>query len=252
MAENSKIGWTDHTQNFWQGCHKVSPECKHCYIDGILRRQGREPFAGPIRTTSTWGDPYRWEREAIATNRRLRIFTCSMSDFFHPGADGWRNEAWDTIRACHHLDWLVLTKRPELITERLPADWAEGYPNVWLGVTCGVRASLKRVEMLQDIPASFRFVSAEPMLERIDFGPYLDGSIHWIITGCESAGVSKRRPMDIDWVRDIDRQCQKAMVAHFFKQRYEGTRLVYDGVLDGESRQAWPQTTTFSDSPWST
>lgn len=240
MAENSKIGWTDHTMNFWWGCHKVSTECTHCYIDGIMRRAGREPFHGPMRTVH-WEKPFRWDRRAAEGGRRLRIFTCSMSDFFHPGADPWRGEAWDIIRGCSNLDWLVLTKRPELIPERLPADWGDGYPNVWLGVTCGVRASLERLEILKTIPAVVRFVSAEPLLEGVDFRPHLDGSIHWIITGCEQAGAGRRRPMDLGWVRDIDGQCREAGVAHFFKQRYEGTRIAHDGMLDGVVRQSWPR-----------
>ena len=41
MAEISGIGWTDHTQHFWQGCNKVSAECTHCYIDGLMRLAGR-------------------------------------------------------------------------------------------------------------------------------------------------------------------------------------------------------------------
>jgi protein gp37 len=240
MAENSSIGWTDHTMNFWWGCNKVSPECTHCYIDGIMRRAGRVPFGGPMRTVD-WSHPPKWQKHAAKTGKRLRIFTCSMSDFFHPGADEWRAEAWEIIRGCPDLDWLILTKRPELIAERLPPDWGDGYSNVWLGITCGVRASLTRLKIIKKIPAVVRFVSAEPLLESIDFRPHLDGSIHWIITGCEQAGVGKRRPMDLAWVRDIDRQCRDAGVAHFFKQRYDGTRIVSDGLLDGVVRQSWPK-----------
>lgn len=209
MTENSGIGWTDHTQNFWWGCNKFSDECKHCYIDGIMRRAGRVPFGGPMRT-NTWSDPHRWERQAKRQERRFRVFTCSMSDFFHPGADEWRPEAWDVIRECPSLDWLVLTKRPELIMDRLPPDWGTGYSNVWLGVTCGIASSLGRLDILKSIPAKIRWVSAEPLLGPIDFRPYLDGSIQWVITGCEQAGVEKRREMITDWVRDIDQQCRDA------------------------------------------
>lgn len=239
MAENSKVGWTTHTFNPWWGCNKVSAECKHCYIGPIMRLAGKEPFRGPMRTKD-WTEPHKWNRQAAKAGERPRVFTCSMSDFFHQAADKWRAEAWDVIRSCPNLDWLILTKRPELIRKRLPRDWDDGYPNVWLGVTCGARKSLHRITKLKKIPAVIRFISAEPLLERIDFRPHLDGSIHWVITGCEQAGKDKRRPMDIDWVRDVDRQCRDANVAHFFKQRYEGTRIVFDGLLDGEVRQEWP------------
>jgi protein gp37 len=240
MAENSGIGWTTNTFNPWQGCNKVSGECTHCYINALMRWQGKEPFNGPIRTKD-WSKPLRWNRKAALTGERPRIFTCSMSDFFHPGADQWRDEAWDIIRATENLDWLILTKRPELIPDRLPSDWGDGYGNVWLGVTCGVQSSLHRIPLIQKIPAKVRFISAEPLLEQIDFTPYLDGSIDWIITGCEKAAKNKRRPMNLDWVRDIDLQCRNADVAHFFKQRYDGTQIVTDGLLDGFVRHSWPK-----------
>jgi protein gp37 len=60
----------------------------------------------------------------------VKVFTCSISDFFHAKADQWRPHAWQIIRACDHLVWLILTKRPERIAKGLPADWGDGYPNV--------------------------------------------------------------------------------------------------------------------------
>src|SRR6266851_4547057 len=99
MATNSKIAWTHHTMNFWWGCNQVSEECRHCYIGPIMKRGGYEPFNGPMRT-KTWADPERWDRAAFRGGERLRVFTCSMSDFFHPGADAWRAEAWEIIKKC--------------------------------------------------------------------------------------------------------------------------------------------------------
>jgi len=63
---------------------------------------------------------------AAAAGERFRVFTCSMSDFFHPGADAWREGAWNVIRDCTNLDWRILTKRPELIQDRLPSDRGDG------------------------------------------------------------------------------------------------------------------------------
>lgn len=240
MAEHSGIGWTDHTHNFWWGCHKVSEECKHCYISAIMRRGGFEPFRGPMRTKN-WSNPSRWNRRAEEMGVRARVFTCSMSDFFHPGADEWREEAWRIIGDCDWLDWLILTKRPEGILDRLPEDWGTGYPNVWLGVTAGCRSSLERVETLISIPSAVRFLSAEPLLESLDLRPYLN-HVHWVITGCERAKKSVRRVMALDWVRDIDEQCRAFGVPHFFKQYYRNDSGVpcEDGCLDGAVRQAFP------------
>jgi protein gp37 len=242
MAENSNIGWTDHTHNFWWGCKKVSDECTFCYIAPIMKRAGYEPFKGPMRTKN-WDNPLRWNRAADKARRRPRVFTCSMSDFFHEGADQWRGDAWKLISECEHLDWLVLTKRAERILDCLPGDWGEGYPNVWLGVTAGCQDSLDRVEILRSIPATIRFISAEPLLERLDLRPYLS-SVDWVITGCERAAKGRRRIMDIDWVRDIDDQCRTAGVAHFFKQYYLDDSGVphEDGMLDNKKLQEWPMT----------
>ena len=153
MAKNSKIGWTHHTMNFWWGCNKVSAECMFCYIAAIMLRAGHQPFNGPMKTKN-WTNPERWNRSAREAGERHRVFTCSMSDFFHPGADEWRAEAWEVIKKCTSLDWLILTKRPELAIDRLPTDWGKGYPNVWMGVTCGCTSSLYRLEHLRAIPGA--------------------------------------------------------------------------------------------------
>lgn len=241
MAKNSKIGWTNHTQNFWWGCNKVSAECKHCYIGPIMKRAGHEPFQGPMRTKD-WSEPFKLNRAAAKAGERQRVFTCSMSDFFHEGADAWRAEAWEVIKACQNLDWLILTKRPERVRTRLPADWGEGYPNVWLGVTCGCSASLDRLPILRDLPAAVKFVSAEPLLERMNFRPHLDW-IDWIITGCEQAKQGNRAVMDLDWVRDIDRQCSAAGKLHFFKQAYVNEKGIpcEKPLLDGKVVQRVPR-----------
>ena len=111
MGEKTGIGWCDHTFNFWYGCHKVSTECKYCYINSVIKRMGKEPFNGPIRSKD-WEKPFTWDRKARKAGVQRRVFTCSLSDFFHDGADDWRSEAWDVIRSTKNLDWLVLPNDP--------------------------------------------------------------------------------------------------------------------------------------------
>jgi protein gp37 len=100
--------------------------------------------------------------------------------------------------------------------------------------------------ILEQIPAKIKFVSAEPLLDRLDFRPYL-GWLDWVITGCEQASKEKRRPMDLDWVRDISEQCEEYDVAHYFKQYYgvaDGEEFgvpITDGILDGVHRQECPE-----------
>lgn len=217
MAENSRIGWTHHTMNFWWGCHKVSPECANCYIGPIMKRGGREPFAGPMRTSNAlWRNPGKWNRHAERLGERRRVFTCSMSDFFHDGADAWRGEAWRVIRETPSLDWLILTKRIERAAECLPDDWGpDGYPNVWLGVTAGVSDSLRRLDSLEQIPAAVRFLSAEPLLEELDITPWAFW-LDWVIGGGESGGNRRERPVGL--YVDLWGQCERFGIPFFMKQ----------------------------------
>ncbi len=201
---------------------------------------GKVPFGGPIKATTTWEKPHAWDRRAAENGASERVFTCSLSDFFHEGADAWRDDAWDVIRSGQNLDWLILTKRPENIRRGLPADWGDGYPNVWLGVTVEMQTNMRRVDILAKIPAVVRFVSAEPLLQSVNFGRRL-AHVDWVITGCEQAHKDIRRPMNIDWVRDIRDECEATGIPLFHKQYYQGTQLVHDGLIDGVIHQGYPR-----------
>jgi len=181
---------------------------------------GADPFGGPIRT-KYWDEPERWNRRAAKQNLIERVFTCSMSDFFHPGADDWRGEAWDIMRRCTHLDWLILTKRPEFIFDRLPWGWGNGWRNVWIGVSCGTQDTINRmVPKLRQIPCQCRFLSCEPLLENLDLkGRFITdvvGGIAWVIVGGESG--SGHREMPLAAAAGVAEQCDAAGVPVFVKQ----------------------------------
>jgi protein gp37 len=115
--ENSKINWTDHTWNPWVGCRHVSTECDHCYADFLVSKRMGKDFTTAWKT-KTWRDPIKWNAKAPELQqelgRRVRVFCASLTDFFLAEVDEWRPAAWDIIRQCANLDWLILTKRPAL------------------------------------------------------------------------------------------------------------------------------------------
>ncbi|MFH1023487.1 MAG: phage Gp37/Gp68 family protein [Planctomycetota bacterium] len=205
MSEKTNIEWTDSTWNSWLGCHKVSAACRHCYMERDMRRYGRDPNV-VVRSRTTFDAPVRWKEPK-------RIFTCSWSDFFIEEADPWRDEAWDIIRRTTRHTYQILTKRPERIAEHLPPDWP--FRHVWLGVTVENReAGLPRMDTLREIPATIRFISAEPLLADLE-GINLDG-FHWVIAGGES-GPHGRRMMP-GWPRQLRDQCVACGIPFFFKQ----------------------------------
>jgi protein gp37 len=173
---------------------------------------------GTVWRTKTWKEPLKWNRKApqleAELDRPVRVFCASLTDFFIQDADEWRAEAWDVIRQCTQMDWLILTKRPQLIARRLPADWGDGWPHVWLGTTCGVKSSYPRLDALRVIPAAVRFISAEPLLESlVDID--LTG-FRWLIAGGESG--SGFRPMRDEWATELRDACIRDRVGFHFKQ----------------------------------
>jgi len=160
-----------------------------------------------------------------------------LSDFFHADADGWRDEAWDVIRRTPNLVYLILTKRPELIRKRLPDDWGQGWPNVWLGVSCASKQMLNKMESLRRIPIhpkAVRFLSAEPLLDDISSEIDLSG-FGWVIVGGESGGGPEylwdstkdwrkefdtpgRRTMRLEWAQSPLVKARAAKIPFFFKQ----------------------------------
>lgn len=231
MSEQSAIEWTEATWNPWTGCTHVSEGCDNCYMFTLKKRWGQNPEV-VARSKTTFRDPLKWKQPKL-------IFTCSMSDFFHVDADAWRDEAWEIIRKTPHHTYQILTKRPGRIARHLPADWGEGYANVWLGTSLENQDVLHRAWQLAEIPARIRFISAEPLLgplyltdeyltHRIGASSYpfkglnrehrtrLIHFFQWVIVGGESG--PRARPMDIMWARELRDECSQYGVAFFLKQ----------------------------------
>lgn len=224
MSETTAIEWTEATWNPWMGCTKVSAGCDNCYMFSEQRRYGHDPEV--VRRSKTkFSDPLKWKEPKI-------IFTCSWSDWFHKDADPWRDEAWDIIRRTPQHTYQILTKRPGRIFRHLPADWGNGYPNVWLGTSVESQDFVSRIGPLVNAPARVRFLSCEPLLGPLSLrwglwqGPWDRTAIHdhldalrmldWVIVGGESG--PNARPMAIEWARELQAQCAEAGVAFFLKQ----------------------------------
>lgn len=247
MGLNSNIQWTDLTWNIARGCTKVDADCKNCYMyrdsfDGT-RYNPRE-----VKRTKTVFDlPLKKKEPSL-------IFTCSLTDFFHEAIDSYREEAWDIIRQCPHHTFQILTKRPERIADHLPADWGEGWDNVWLGTSVGHYNGIERIRHLIDVRHLCKtlFLSLEPLHGPVYLDEYyfdyrlirnvseknrtkLVNLIDWVIVGGESGnktGQSRYRPCKLEWIESIVNQCKSAVVPVFVKQL--GTHLAKELQLKGD------------------
>lgn len=212
MGKNTGIAWTDHTWNPWQGCHKVSLGCLNCYMYRDKKRYGQDPETVVLSKAPTFYSPNRWKEPA-------RVFVCSWSDFFIKDVDsmrGVRSAAWDIMRCNQHLTFLILTKRPENIKERLPDYWP--LPNVWLGVTVENQEQIKRIITLIDLETSFEkvFISVEPMLGPVEIPSDILPLLDWVICGGESGPGA--RLMNPAWALSLKNQCAKTRTPFFMKQ----------------------------------
>lgn len=219
-TKNEDGTWSaGYTFNPWWGCTKVSDGCKFCYAQSIANRYGHDVWGvGATRRTFSenhWREPLRWNRRADESGERLRVFCASMADVFDPEAPtDERERLWELIRKTPHLDWQILTKRPQLIAENLPFDWENGYPNVWLGTSVEDERVVGRIAQLVNVPSVVHFLSLEPLI-----GPLANLSlegIEWAIVGGESGPGA--RPMQAQWVEEIRLQCETQNVPFFFKQ----------------------------------
>lgn len=248
LSDTTKIQWADATWNPWIGCTKVSAGCAHCYAENttrarVLRSQGRETWGKGAQRSRTseayWRQPEKWDSVAQACGQRPRVFP-SLCDWLDDEVPvEWLADFLKLIYDTPNVRWLLLTKRPENFESRLMdvrklwapignCDREYGYKldgwvyfqhrppkNVWIGVSVENQATAdKRIPELLKIPAAIRFLSCEPLLERL--GAFHLSGIAWAIIGGESG--PKARPCNIEWIRSILDECARAGVACFVKQ----------------------------------
>lgn len=213
MGQLSKIEWTEATWNPAVGCTKISPGCQNCYAETMARRlkaMGAYGYANGFKLTllpERLSDPIERKKPTI-------YFVNSMSDLFHENIpDTYIRQVFDVMKQSPQHTFQVLTKRADRLAEFFKDYQAS--TNAWLGVTVeNTQHGIPRINQLRKVKAHVRFLSIEPLLE--DLGELDLTGIHWVIVGGESG--PKARPMKLEWVMNIKRQCEEQNVAFFFKQ----------------------------------
>lgn len=256
----TKIEWTDRTWNPATGCSHVSKGCDHCYARNMARRLKKMPATAHkyrngfkyTEHTSELDKPLHWKKPS-------RIFVNSMSDVFHEKAtDEFILKLFKVMEQCPQHTFQILTKRPERLLElheRVIKGWL---PNIHLGVSIESNEQADRLHQLwlfkNKWHGSFQhniklFVSCEPLIGPVD--KMLDIIKDWwpeplvnqIIVGGESGHGA--RPMNIEWVREIQKECRTSNIPFFFKQwgahdcnGNKGNKKQNGNLLDGK---VWQQ-----------
>lgn len=221
MGEKTGISWTDHTFNGWTVCTEVSPGCDNCYARTLAKnRMGLGWGAGVPRHLfkGTWNNPLKWNEMARRENKKHKVFAMSLADWADSEVPKeWRDRFWKLVKDTPWLEWQLLTKR-HISRDIMPEDWGFGYPNVWLGVSVESKGYEYRVADLIKIPAKIHWVSAEPLLEDLDWAGMSYLGIDWFVVGGESDQSHKAREFRVDWASNALRECHVFNSKVFVKQ----------------------------------
>ena len=220
--------------NLWHGCTKVSAGCAHCYMYRRDESVGRDPSI--VTQTGSFNLPIRRIRAGKHSGlykipAGSKIYTCFSSDYFHPDADKWRDDAWAMIQERSDCEFFMITKRPERIADHLPYDWNGGddWKHVTIAVTCeNQEMADKRLPIYLSLSIPHHSVMIEPMLTSVNLRPYFTaypGGIELVSVGGESG--PEARACDYEWVLDIHRQCKEHGASFHYHQT--GARLIKDG-----------------------
>jgi len=248
MADKTKIDWADASWSPVTGCTPVSEGCKNCYAANMAKRfWGDRQFSDVQFHRDRLEIPEKWKKPR-------RIFVCSISDLFNKDVkDSDINSVFLKMLNCDRHTYIVLTKRPERMQHfiGIGTGWRGRMENVIIGVTAENQEQAdKRIAILLRIPAAKRLISVEPMLSEIDIeesiyraGRFTESAgtagINWVIAGCESG--SKRRPTDIDWIRNLRDQCMGHNIPFFLKQMEINGKVVKMPKLDGKIWNQYPK-----------
>lgn len=235
--------------------------CNLCDATGKPTRRPRIFCASLADVFETWIGPIRDSggsdiicRPYLESENTPEFWLSEAPDSLANDPQGWspitmddlRCELFRLIDATPHLDWLLLTKRPENIRRMWWGHTVTGFrpchrENVWIGTSVENQhyADIRIPELLKCRELSpVLFLSCEPIVGEVDltslwasrceYRDVLNGihvgssfqqscaTVDWVIAGGESGPAA--RPADPEWFLSLRNQCWAAGVPFHFKQ----------------------------------
>lgn len=203
------IGWSDWSINPVKGLCPVG--CSYCYARRFYQRGCNSVF----KDETIRYDDSVWESYNKAS-AGSRVFIGSTIELFHKKTIGYLDEIMKHL--CPDLINIFLTKCPQ----NLPHDWPDNY---WVGVSATNYIMYAHARWnLTNIKAKVKFISFEPLLDRIADGfgfplrPELldESGINWVIIGAQTPFSKKTAPNKL-WIDEIEDACKKADIPYFEK-----------------------------------
>ena len=259
------ISWCDYTLNLWWGCTRVegSPACGPaegepgavCYAETWAERCGynnkptssKFPIWGAHAERRWFGSrpleslrqfERSWREEGMP-ERQARAFVMSMGDWAEgrPDQRDPLNEFWKEAMRTKLIDYLMLTKRPQLIEKLCGIDDAR----FWQGTTAENQRWLDiRWPHLRDTSGAIKWFSLEPMVGPIDLPQdFLGlGPCGWVVAGGQSGPGAIT--FDPAWARRLRDQCHEAGLPFHIKQMSGNTKAALQAIPVDLQIREWP------------
>ena len=169
------------------------------------------------------------------------IFVCDMGELFGDWVPSeWQEHVFRIIRECPQHRFYLLTKQPQNLAKFSP------FPaNCWVGVTM-TKPDPLALECLDEVEATVRYLSLEPMLARWPEISFEEIPADWVIIGAQTKPY---KPPRIEWVKEIIEAADRAGVKVFLKDNLASSNgvpaeLITAGGWDTEThwlRQEMPR-----------
>jgi len=196
-------------------CTPVDDGCRNCWHLKMANRLMKNPKIDALNRESYKDGRVRATngtlKTALPTEPRI-VAVQFMGDLWHRKiSEEKRLGIIATCRANARHIFLMLTKRPERVTEEFP-------DNVWLGTSVHDQASAdKRIPELLKAKCRHKWLSIEPMLGEADLTAafcFIDkngepcGSpcVEWVACGAETGAGA--RPCHPDWIAAVASRCE--------------------------------------------
>lgn len=166
--------------------------------------------------------PRLWENKLtgnknnpISRKRTIGVFVCNMGDLFGIGVpEDWTRRVLEHIERSPQHRFYLLTKQPQEL-----AKWSPFPDNCWVGVSVTDMVQwIGALHAFDAIEARVKFVSFEPLLERIIFkgqdATDILSRVNWVIIGAQSKPYIAPK---VKWVKEIAEAAHAAGIPVFMK-----------------------------------
>jgi protein gp37 len=182
----TEIDWADYSFNPVKGLCPMA--CTYCYARRFYKRFG-------------WDETIRYDDSVFSSQLPGkpgdRYFVGSTMELFGPWIEEWwLKQIFEWVSAYPQRTFIFLTKRPENLIK-----WSPFPKNCWVGVSAATNSQLQYgLAHIADVQATVKFISFEPLLERMSFlaAEMVDG----IIIGQQWPATKMTEPK-ILWIQEL-------------------------------------------------